>query len=433
MRLTRLFVSLLAAGLMGSAAAQTLTPEEERIVASVKANSGKALELLEKSVNINSGTMNHAGVREVGQLFRAEFDKLGFKTQWIDMPREMQRAGHLVATREGKQGKRVLLIGHLDTVFEADSPMQKWERVGDRARGQGVNDMKGGDVIIIEALRALHASGALENTSISVIFTGDEENAGEPKEISRRDMVEMAKRSDVALAYEATMLDAQGKATGTIGRRSSTSWLLDVKGKQGHSSGIFSNNAGYGAVYEAARILDAFRQQLQEPNLTFNPGVIVGGTEIGYDDTTAKGSAFGKTNVIANATRVTGDLRFLTPEQGEQARARMRAIVAQSLPGTSAAIKFHDGYPPMAPTPGNLKVLELYSQASADAGLGPIAALAPGLRGAGDIQFAAPYVDSLDGLGAIGRGSHAPGEDLDIRSIEQGAIRTAILLHRLTR
>jgi glutamate carboxypeptidase len=431
--MTCLFVSLLAAGSMGCAAAQSLSPEEERIVSLVKANSGKALELLEKTVNINSGTMNHKGVREVGQVFRAEFDKLGFKTQWVDMPKEMQRAGHLVATREGTQGKRVLMIGHLDTVFEADAPMQKWQRQGDRASGQGVNDMKGGDVIIIEALRALHAAGALDNTTISVIFTGDEENAGNPKEISRRDMVNLAKRSDVALAFEATVLDENGKATGTIGRRSSTSWQLEVKGKQGHSSGIFNASAGYGAVYEAARILDTFRQQLLEPNLTFNPGLVLGGTEVTYDGAAAKGTAFGKSNVIANSATVKGDLRFLTPEQGEQARARMRAIVAQSLPGTSAQIRFEDGYPPMAPTEGNLKVLELYSKASADAGLGPIAALPPGLRGAGDVQFVAPYVDSLDGLGATGTGAHAPGEDLDVRSIEQGAIRTAVLLYRLTR
>lgn len=433
MRMTCLFVSLLAAGSMGCAAAQSLSPEEERIVSLVKANSGKALELLEKTVNINSGTMNHKGVREVGQVFRAEFDKLGFRTQWIDMPKEMQRAGHLVATREGRQGKRVLMIGHLDTVFEANAPMQKWQRQGDRASGQGVNDMKGGDVIIIEALRALHAAGALDNTTISVIFTGDEENAGNPKEISRRDMVNLAKRSDVALAFEATVLDENGKATGTIGRRSSTSWQLEVKGKQGHSSGIFNASAGYGAVYEAARILDTFRQQLPEPNLTFNPGLVLGGTEVTYDGAAAKGTAFGKSNVIANSATVKGDLRFLTPEQGEQARARMRAIVAQSLLGTSAQIRFEDGYPPMAPTEGNLKVLELYSKASADAGLGPIAALPPGLRGAGDVQFVAPYVDSLDGLGATGKGAHAPGEDLDVRSIEQGAIRTAVLLYRLTR
>ncbi|WP_426163691.1 M20/M25/M40 family metallo-hydrolase [Pseudoduganella sp. R-34] len=433
MRISRLFVSLLAAGLMGGAAAQSLSPEEERIVGLVKANSGKALALLEKTVNINSGTMNHKGVREVGKVFQAELDKLGFKTQWVDMPQAMQRAGHLVATREGKQGKRVLMIGHLDTVFEANTPMQKWERQGDRATGQGVNDMKGGDVIIIEALRALHAAGALDNTTISVMFTGDEENAGDPKEISRRDMVNLAKRSDVALAFEATVLDENGKATGTIGRRSSTSWRLEVKGKQGHSSGIFNANAGYGAVYETARILDAFRQQLKEPNLTYNPGLILGGTEVTYDGAAAKGTAFGKSNVIANSAIVKGDLRFLTAEQGEQARSRMRAIVAQSLPGTSAEIRFEDGYPPMAPTEGNLKVLEMYSKASADAGQGPIAALPPGLRGAGDVQFVAPYVDSLDGLGATGKGAHAPGEDLEVRSIEQGAIRTAILLYRLTR
>ena len=433
MRMSRLFVSLLVAGLMGSAGAQSLSPEEERIVKLVQANSGKALALLEKTVNINSGTMNHKGVREVGEVFRAEFDKLGFRTQWVDMPKAMQRAGHLVATREGKQGKRVLMIGHLDTVFEASAPMQKWERQGERAVGQGVNDMKGGDVIIIEALRALHAAGALDNTTISVIFTGDEENAGDPKEISRRDMVNLAKRSDVALAFEATVLDENGKATGTIGRRSSTSWKLEVKGKQGHSSGIFNATAGYGAVYEAARILDSFRQQLQEPNLTYNPGLILGGTEVTHDGSAAKGTAFGKSNVIANSAIVKGDLRFLTPEQGEQARSRMRSIVAQNLPGTSAEIRFEDGYPPMAPTDGNLKLLEMYSKASADAGLGPIAALPPGLRGAGDVQFVAPYVDSLDGLGATGKGAHAPGEDLDVRSIEQGAIRTAVLLYRLTR
>lgn len=433
MRFARLFVSLLAAGLAGHAAAQSLSPDEERIVAAVKAHSGAALSLLEQAVNINSGTMNHAGVRAVGALLRAELDKLGFKTQWIDMPPAMQRAGHLVATREGTRGKRVLMIGHLDTVFEADSPMQPWQRQGDRAHGQGVNDMKGGDVIMLEALRALHAAGALEGASISVIFSGDEESAGIPHSISRRDMVALARRSDVALAFEATVLDKEGRATGTIGRRSSTSWQLEVRGKQGHSSGIFSPGAGYGAVYETARILDAFRQQLPEPDLTFNPGVIAGGTEVAHDEASSRASAFGKTNVIANSAVVKGDLRFLTPEQGERTRERMRAIVAQSLPGTSATISFKDGYPPMAPTAGNLKLLEQYSKASADAGLGAIAALPPGLRGAGDVQFVAPYVDSLDGLGAVGKGAHAPGEDLDVRSIEQGAIRTAVLLYRLTR
>lgn len=425
--------SLAALGCALPAHAQQLSPAEERIVAEVRAGSAQALALLERSVNINSGTMNHAGVRAVGKVFRDELDRLGFKTRWIDMPPAMQRAGHLVATREGGQGKRLLLLGHLDTVFEPDSPVQKWQRNGERVSGQGVSDMKGGNVVVIQALRALHRTGALDNTTIAVMFTGDEEEAGDPKEISRRDMIALARRSDIALGFEGTVLDDNGQATATVGRRSSSGFELDVTARQGHSSGIFNQRSGFGAVYEAARILDGFRQQVIEPDLTFNPGVILGGTQVSYDEAGSRGTAFGKTNVIANTVTVKGDLRYLDVAQRDRAHAKMRAIVAQSLPGTSASIRFHESYPPMAVTPGNLKVLEIYSQASADAGLGPIAAVPAGLRGAGDIQFVAPYVDSLDGIGATGSGAHSPREDLELASIERAAIRTAILLYRLTR
>lgn len=413
------------------AGAANLSPQEQKIAATVRANQPAALALLERTVNINSGTMNLAGVRAVGEVMRKELDALGFTTRWIDMPAAMNRAGHLVATRTGNQGKRVLMLGHLDTVFEPDSPVQKWERRGDRVRGQGVSDMKGGNIVILEALRALHREGALDNTTITVMFTGDEEDAGDPKTVSRGDMVELAKRSDVALSFEGTVTDDKGNATGTIGRRASSDWELVVTGRQAHSSGIFRSN--YGAIFEAARILDAFRVQVIEPNLTFNPGVIVGGTDAALDGPMSRGTAFGKQNVIANQVRVQGDLRFLTNEQRDRARAKMRQIAAASLPGTSATISFADSYPPMEPTPGNMKVLDIYSKASADAGLGPIAALPPGQRGAGDIQFAAPYVDSLDGLGVSGNGAHSPNEDLDIASLERASVRTAILLYRLTR
>jgi glutamate carboxypeptidase len=246
-------------------------------------------------------------------------------------------------------------------------------------------------------------------------------------------MIALAKKADIALAFEGTVLDKEGKATATVGRRSSSGFALEVRGRQGHSSGIFSERAGYGAVYEAARILDGFRQQVIEPDLTFNPGLILGGTQVSYDDAGSRGAAAGKTNVIANAVTVKGDLRYLDVSQRERARAKMRAIVAQNLPGTSASIEFEESYPPMAVTPGNLKVLDLYSRASNDAGLGAIAALPAGQRGAGDIQFVAPYVDSLDGLGAVGAGSHSPAEDLELASIERATIRTAIFLYRLTR
>ncbi|MYN26220.1 M20/M25/M40 family metallo-hydrolase [Duganella levis] len=432
MKLHPLAVAVLALT-FSAAHADALSPTEQKIVAEVKAHAPQGLELLERSVNINSGTMNHDGVRAVGKLFGEQFAQLGFATRWSDMPTAMQRAGHLIATREGKQGKRLLLIGHLDTVFEKDSAVQLWQRNGDRVRGQGVNDMKGGDVIIVEALRALQRVGALDNTSITIVFSGDEENAGEPIAISRADMVNAAKRSDIALAFEATVRDKSGRDTGTVGRRSSSSWELKVSGKQGHSSGIFSESAGYGAIYEAARILDGFRQQVIEPDLTFSPGLIVGGTDATTNPAGTTGQAAGKSNVIARSATVEGDLRYLTYEQRDRAHATMKAIVAQNLPGTSASISFHDAYPPMSPTAGNLAVLKVYSQASQDAGLGEIPALPPGQRGAGDIQFVAPLLDSLDGLGATGNGAHSPDEDLEIASIERATIRTAILLYRLTR
>jgi Acetylornithine deacetylase/Succinyl-diaminopimelate desuccinylase and related deacylases len=413
--------------------AAELSATEQKIVAAIKERSDAALKFLEQTVNVNSGTMNHDGVREVGKMFRMEFDQLGFATRWAGMSPTMQRAGHLIATREGKQGKRLLLIGHLDTVFEKDSPVQLWDRNGERVRGQGVSDMKGGNVIIIDALRALQTVGALDNTTISVVFTGDEERVGEPIEIARADLIDAAKRSDIALAFEGTVRDETGQDTATIGRRASSFWTLQVTGKQGHSADVFSGSSGYGAVYETARILNTFREQLIEPDLTFNAAVVLGGTEVTYDHVATKGTAYGKSNVIAKSATVKGDLRYLTNEQRDRTHQRMREIVAASLSGTSAQITFHEAYPAMSPTPGNLRVLQMYSQASSDAGLGVISPLPPGQRGAGDVQFVAPYLDSLDGIGATGSGAHSPNEDLVLASIERAAIRAAITIYRLTR
>jgi glutamate carboxypeptidase len=420
---------------------QQLSPVEQQIVAEIHAHAPQALELLRQSVLINSGTMNQPGVRAVGKLFREQFDQLGFQTRWIELPPEMQRAGHLLAERPGtptSRGKRLLLLGHLDTVFEPGSTTPAWEPQLDadgaisRIKGQGVSDMKGGDVVIVEALRALQRVGALDSARIAVMLTGDEEEAGNPKAISRGDMVNVAKRSDVALSFEGSIIGKDGIAAATVGRRSTAFFELEIKARQAHSMGVFGPG-GFGAVYEVARILDAFRQQVVEPGLTFNPGVILGGTEVSYDEANSRGTAFGKTNVIANTVIVKGDLRYLDYAQRDRAQARMREIVAQSLAGASSTINFRDSYPPMAVTPGNLKVLAQYSQVSQDAGLGPIGAVPPESRGAGDIQFIAPFIDSLDGLGAGGGGAHSPNEYLEVASIERSAIRAAILIYRLTR
>ncbi|MCD6025873.1 MAG: family peptidase [Solimicrobium sp.] len=419
-------------GINQSAHAINLSVTEQEIITAVKEHSSEALDLLEKSVKINSGTMNEAGVRDVGQLFRIQFDQLGFSTDWVEMPPAMHRAGHLVAEREGKQGKRLLLIGHLDTVFEKDSPTPLWIRRENKIWGQGVIDMKGGNVVIVSALRALQKVGVLKDTRILVVLSGDEEQVGSPLHIARAALINAAKRSEVALAFESMMQDANGNDAGTVGRRAIGSFSLKVSGKQGHSSRIFGAG-GDGAIYEAARILTKFREQLVEPGLTFNVGTILGGTEVVYDKQTKKGDVFGKFNVIPKVTVAEGDLRYLTHEQRDHTYARMNEIVAQHLHGTKADIHFHEIYPPMAPTPGNMKLLDIFSKASSDAGLGTINPISPSLRGAGDVQFVAPYVDSLDGLGTAGGGDHSPDEFMDLPSLERATIRAALMIFRLTR
>jgi glutamate carboxypeptidase len=424
---------LLATLAAAPAAAQALSPEEARIVAWIDAHADSAVALLERSVNVNSGTMNPAGVRRVGEIYAAELDEAGFATRWIEMPPEMNRAGHLFAERSGDRGKKLLLIGHLDTVFEEDSPFQRFVREGGRARGPGINDMKGGNVVIAYALRALHAAGALDGTQVIVALTGDEESAGSPLEVSRGDLIEAARRSDLALEFETASRDAAGEYA-VIARRSSSGWTLTVRGRTAHSSGVFSEGVGSGAIYEAARILAAFHDELAgEQYLTFNPGFIVGGTDVTVDLEEGRGTAFGKTNVVAQTAVVRGDLRTLTDDQLERARARMREIVARHLPRTEAEIEFQDRYPSMPPTEGNRALLSLLNEVNRDLGTRAMEPFDPGRRGAADISFVAPYVDGLAGLGVHGGAAHSPDEWVDLETIPLQIKRAALLIYRLTR
>jgi glutamate carboxypeptidase len=410
--------------------ATVLTAQEKALVAYIDAHRADAEALLERAVNINSGSMNLEGVREVGRLFRAEFDALGFKTEWIDGA-AWGRAGHLIARHEGPAPK-LLLIGHLDTVFERDSPFQKFERIdADHARGPGVTDMKGGDVILLQALKALKSIGELDRMNITVVMTGDEESTGRPLALAREALVTAAKGAAAAIWFENGDGDP---AHAVVARRGTTSWRVEVTGVTGHSSQVFSKELGFGAVYEAARIVNAFREQLAgEPHLTFNPGAIVGGTAAEFDGPTARGSASGKTNVIAAKAVVTGDLRALTVEQFDKAKAAMTRIVAASLAQTKTSLTFDEGYPPLAPTAGNERLLVLYDKASRDLGLGAVEAVSPDRAGAADVSFVAGHVPMIiDAVGMKGRDDHSPSETADLRTLPMQTKRAAVLLLRLS-
>jgi len=425
-----LLLALLAVAVPAQA---RLSPEEQAIAAAVDRESERDIALLQRMVNQNSGTLNLAGVTAVGEMVRAELVPLGFEVRWVDM-RATGRAGHIVAIHRGNgRGKRILLIGHLDTVFEPDSPFQAFTRAGDRATGPGVGDCKGGDVVLIAALRAMQAAGTLRDADVMVVMTGDEERPGTPIAAARRDLIEAGRWADIALEYE-NVATENGRDYGTIARRSASSWTLTTHGRSAHSSGVFSDDLGYGAIYEMARILDSFRRELREPNLTYNVGVIGGGTPATIDADGFRVAASGKTNIIAGTATARGDLRALTPEQDSRVRARMQAIVAQHLPRTEASLVFaDDGYPPMAPTAGNRALLARLNGVNRDLGLPEMPEYDPARRGAADSSFVADHDDTLAGMGASGSGAHAAGESIALDSLARQAKRSAILITRLSR
>ncbi|HVF39571.1 MAG TPA: M20/M25/M40 family metallo-hydrolase [Gemmatimonadaceae bacterium] len=401
----------------------TLTPAEAQIRDAVRIHYDSAVDLLRRSVNIASGTGNLAGVRRVGDLYSAELKSLGFETRWVSMPDSMRRAGHLLATRSGS-GPRLLLIGHLDTVYEGAG--QEWVREDTVARGAGTSDMKGGNVAIILALRALADAGRLKDMSVIVIMTGDEESAGTPLSIARAALIDAAKASDIALAFEG------GSATrAAIGRRGSSGWTLTIAARQAHSSGIFSEGTGYGAAYEGARILDEFRRTMTgERGLTFNIGVMASGTNL-VADTSGAMRVDGKSNIVPPVFRATGDLRFLTEEPKESARVRMRAIVARPLAGAQPTITFEDRYPAMAVTTEGERLLEIFDATSRALGYPSVGTSPPESRGAGDISFIAPLIPGIDGLGVDGAGAHSPRELVYLPSLKMSAERAAVFMSRL--
>lgn len=399
---------------------QSLDSAEQRMSQFVDANIENAITFLGKTVDVETPTENMEGQRALGELYRREYETLGFKVRFVDMS-AIKRGPHFVAERPGGK-KRILLIGHLDTVLFGE----KFRRDGDTAYGTGIGDMKGGNLVILYALQALDSARALQNATVTVFLTSDEESSSDPV-ASRREMIELAKKHDVVLSFE-----NGSHNNATVARRGSSSWELEVTAKTGHSGQIFKESMGSGAIFEASRIVDEFYKTLKgEKYLTFNPGLFVGGTEAEVSG--FKGTANGKTNVVAARAIVRGDLRTISKEQLESARARMSEIVSKSLPGTSAKIKFSNGIPAMSPRDENYALLRQLDQASRDLGFGPVEALDPGDRGAGDISYVAEYLPGLDGLGAIGAGAHAKGESLDLKSLPKQIKRTAVLIYRLTK
>lgn len=412
------------------AALASLTPPEMTLSQYVVTQQPSQLRLLKKIVNVNSGTNNIKGVYRVGRIVKKELQHLGFTCKWINEPHKLHKAGMLIAERHSQFGKHILLIAHLDTVFPPQSHFRHFVHRKQSVYGPGVTDNKGGIMVLLYAIRALHATHGLSNTNITVVLMGDEEATGKPSSLSRKPLIDLAHKQDIALDFEPSItLD-----TATIARRGISEWVLKTYGQEAHSASIFTANIGDGAIFELAQILNTMRMQLKdEKYLTFNPGIIFGGTTINDDAKNARGIAFGKTNVVAQIAMAKGDLRFIDNDQKIASENKIEAIVKNALPGTHAEIQFQDGTPAMVATENNLHLLEKYSEVSKDLNLGTVTAIDPIHRGAADISYIANIVPAnLSGLGPMGNDIHTEKESLDITSLTTQTERAAILLYRLS-
>lgn len=289
-------------------------------------------------------------------------------------------------------------------------------------------DDKGGMVTMLFALQALKANGSLQDMNIAVVLVGDEELAAKPTDISRKALIDEAKKSDIALGFEFA-LSANQLVTN---RRGLSEWFLTSKGLEHHSATIFQPDTGFGAIYESARVLDQIRAQLSNtPGLTINPGIVLGGASAVEDIENGKGVASGRKTSVAKTSLTHGDLRFASDEQKDQAESKIQAIVSQPLSQTSSTFLLKPIMPVMAQTPGNLELLKQYSQVSQDLA-GPALEPVPATeRGSADISYISKFVSaSLDGLGAAGEATHTENETIELNSLAVATKRAAVFMSR---
>lgn len=379
------------------------------------------VELLETLTNINSGTLNKAGIDAITGIFSRELAGLGFSIgtlpgEVIEMPHcpgsnlSIDVADHLLATRAGS-GTRVLLMGHMDTVFPPDSPFQEFSLDGGIMHGPGVFDMKGGLVVMLYALKALQEFELLEGRALTVLLNSDEEVGSLS---SRKYLEEQARVNDYGLVFEGSVNNNQIRQRKGLGQA-----RFVVHGRASHAGA--AHQEGRSAIRELAyKIIEMEAMTDYESGLTVNVGLMSGGEA---------------RNTVAPCAEAYVDLRYPLPGQGIAARQQFESIASTlySVPAdseevtTDVWVNLHR--PPKIPTPESDQLL--YRTVAIGALLGEQIGIADSGGGTDGSLTQAAGLPTLDSLGLIGDGGHSPREQADVDSFVQVTGRAAILIHRL--
>jgi glutamate carboxypeptidase len=416
-----LSISLIA----NSALAQQeiLSEQELRLISWVDKNQDQILSELKSHVEINTGTANIEGLNQYRDLLSADLEALGFITEThsssdIDVLSckggSIQIADHLVAKRAGSAKNRVLMNGHMDTVFSKEDEFQTLSIADDGVlKGPGVADMKGGIVIMINALRALHAQGLLDDTNLTVLFNSDEEIGSLG---SRQLIEELARQHDLGLVFEGS--------SNNLATRARKGWgqvRLRVTGRESHAGG--AHEEGVSATLELAhKVIEIEKLTDYSRKVTVNTGVFSGGE---------------KRNTVPGCADAYIDMRFPSLEAGKQLEQSVKRIAASKpmvenakypdLPIVESWAVLHR---PVKPE--NTKVDEIIAQAMALSALIGEPIIGTRYSGGGTDGSIAQGVGlpTMDSLGIDGKGAHSSREESTVRSLIARTKLAAVLLAR---
>ncbi len=354
---------------------------------------------------MDCGTYDKSGVDAVGRVLRARVEAAGAAVETFDGG---TLGDSLVARWGGAGTVRLLLVGHLDTVYAKGWPSEHPFTVeGDRAHGPGTADMKGGLLTALYALDALRAAKFTNFAEIAFVFNSDEE-IGSPS--STPFIQRLAEGRDAVLVLE------PGRANGNIvsARKGMGTFEVTVRGHAAHAG--VDPEKGRSAILELAHQIVALHALNDLPaGISVNVGVVNGGT---------------RPNVVAAEATARIDLRARTLEDLERTIAVMQARAGvPTVQDTAVALSGKIGHRPMVRTEAIARLASLCKEAAREAGF-TVEETATG-GGSDGNTTAAMGIPTLDGLGPVGGGAHSPGEYLEISSIVPRAAMLAGLIQRV--
>lgn len=363
----------------------------EETVKCLDKSEAEMLALLEKLVNIDSGTYLRKGVNQIAGIIVPKLHELGFEVERLPQP---DFGDHLLARKGGTSMKRLLCIGHMDTVFpEGEAKRRPFRIDGDRAYGPGVLDMKGGIVVLLNSLYALmEGNPSLYQALDLTVLLNSEEEVLSPT--STPYIIREAQAVDTVCVFEPARPEGQV----VIKRKGAGKYYLTVHGKAAHAGA--QPELGVSAIEELARaILDFHALTDFEGGLTINVGVVRGGT---------------RSNIIAEHAYAEIDVRAVDQVQIDRIQNEFNRICRPHRDGIRMELTGGIAFPPMLKTERSLELLRLVHEAGRELGV-DIDEIPTG--GGSDGNHASHYAPTIDGLGPQGTGAHSQDETLIVPTL----------------